>query len=109
MGLIHIRFIAADRAVHDIACAPGQSLMKAAIDAQVPGIDADCGGTLTCATCHVIIDDRWSALLPPPVPDETDMLDFAASAVQPGSRLSCQVMLTSGLDGLVVHLPPTQY
>ena len=107
--MIHIRFIAADLTARDIACAPGQSLMKAAIDAQVPGIDADCGGTLTCATCHVMIDAPWSALLPPPVPDETDMLDFAASAVQPGSRLSCQVMLTPGLDGLVVHLPPTQY
>lgn len=107
--MIQIRFIAADRTARDITCAPGQSLMKAAIEANVPGIEADCGGTLTCATCHVMIDPSWAARLPPPVPDETDMLDFAASAVLPESRLSCQVMLTPELDGLVVHLPPTQY
>lgn len=107
--MIQIRFIGADHAVHDVACEPGQSLMKAAVDAGVPGIDADCGGTLTCATCHVMIDPAWAPQLPPPVPDETDMLDFAASPVLPESRLACQVMLTPALDGLQVLIPPTQY
>lgn len=107
--MLHLRFIAADHTVRDITCAPGQSLMKAAVDADVKGIEADCGGTLTCATCHVVIDTAWAHRLPAPVPDETDMLDFAASAVQPHSRLACQVVLTPELDGLVVHLPPTQY
>jgi 2Fe-2S ferredoxin len=107
--MIHIRFIAADHTARDIACQPGQSLMKAAVDAGIDQIAADCGGTLTCATCHVYVDEAWAARLLPPVADETDMLDFAASAVQPGSRLSCQVVLTPELDGMVVHLPPTQY
>ena len=107
--MIHIRFIAADHTARDITCAPGQSLMKAAIDAGIDEIAADCGGTLTCATCHVYVDEAWAARLPAPVADESDMLDFAAAPVQPHSRLSCQIALTPELDGLVVHLPATQY
>lgn len=107
--MIRIRFIHADQSTQDIDAGPGQSLMKAAVDAGVKGIEADCGGTLTCATCHVMIDAPWSALLTPPVPDERDMLDFAASPVEGGSRLSCQVPLTPDLDGLVVRLPSTQH
>ena len=107
--MIRIRFIATDQSHQDIETATDQSLMKAAVDANVKGIEADCGGSLTCATCHVMIDAPWAALLPPPVPDETDMLDFASSPVLPTSRLSCQVRLTPELDGMVVRLPPTQH
>jgi ferredoxin, 2Fe-2S len=107
--MIHIRFIAADQSVQDIEATPGQSLMKAAVDANVHGIEADCGGTLTCATCHVMVDAPWAALLPPPVPDELGMLDFAASPVLPESRLSCQIPLTDALDGMVVRLPASQH
>lgn len=107
--MIQIRIIAADQSVQDIHAQPGQSLMKAAVDAGVRGIDADCGGTLTCATCHVMVDAAWAQQLPPPVPDETDMLDFAASPLEPGSRLSCQIVLTPELDGLLVRLPASQY
>ncbi|HEX5738126.1 MAG TPA: 2Fe-2S iron-sulfur cluster-binding protein [Hydrogenophaga sp.] len=107
--MIHIRFIATDQSHTDIEAAPDQSLMKAAVDANVKGIEADCGGTLTCATCHVMVDAPWLEKLPPASPDEIDMLDFAASAVQPTSRLSCQIQLTPALDGLVVHLPASQH
>lgn len=107
--MIQIRFIAADQSVQDIAAQPGQSLMKAAVDAGVQGIDADCGGTLTCATCHVMVDAPWTEQLPPPVADECDMLDFAACAPEPGSRLSCQIVLTPALNGLQVRLPASQY
>lgn len=107
--MIKIRFIAADQSVRDIQAEPGQSLMKAAVDANVKGIEADCGGTLTCATCHVMVDAPWTSQLPPPIPDERDMLDFAASPVEPGSRLSCQIVLTPELDGLVVRLPASQH
>lgn len=107
--MIHIRFIAADQSVQDIEAAPGQSLMKAAVDANVRGIEADCGGTLTCATCHVMVDAPWAAKLPAPIPDELGMLDFAASAPQAESRLSCQIALTPELDGLVVRLPAAQH
>jgi len=107
--MIQIRFVAADQSVQDIHAQPGQSLMKAAVDAGVRGIDADCGGTLTCATCHVMVDAAWAQQLLPPVQDESDMLDFAASPLGPGSRLSCQIMLTPELDGLLVYLPVSQY
>jgi len=107
--MIHIRFIAADQSTQDIQVQPGQSLMKAAVDAGVRGIDADCGGTLTCATCHVMVDAPWFDCLPAPVTDECDMLDFAASPPEPGSRLSCQIVLTPELDGLQVRLPASQY
>ena len=107
--MIQIRFIRADGTEQTIQTAPGQSLMKAAVDADVKGIDADCGGSLTCATCHVMLDEPWIGRLSPAIPDECDMLDFAASPVEPGSRLSCQIQLTPALDGLVVRLPASQY
>jgi 2Fe-2S ferredoxin len=107
--MIRIRFIATDQSHQDIETATDQSLMKAAVDANVKGIEADCGGTLTCATCHVMVDAPWTEKLPPASSDELDMLDFAASPVQPTSRLSCQIRLTPELDGLVVHLPASQH
>lgn len=107
--MITIRFIHADERVQDIQTEPGQSLMKAAVDANVAGIEADCGGSLTCATCHVIVSPEWAGRLPPAVADEVDMLDFASSPVEPGSRLSCQIRLQPDLDGLVVRLPATQH
>lgn len=107
--MITIRFVNANHAEHTISVAPGQSLMKAAVDANVSGIEADCGGTLTCATCHVMLSPEWLAKLPPATADELDMLDFAASPVQAGSRLSCQIRLTPELDGLVVQLPASQH
>ncbi len=107
--MITIRFIHADERVQDIQTEPGQSLMKAAVDANVAGIEADCGGSLTCATCHVIVAPEWADRLPPPVADEVDMLDFASSPVEAESRLSCQIRLQPELDGLVVRLPATQH
>lgn len=107
--MISIRFINADGSVQDIQTEPGQSLMQAAVDANIKGVEADCGGSLTCATCHVMIGAPWAGLLPAPVPDETDMLDFAASPVVPESLLSCQVQLTPALDGMEVRLPASQY
>ena len=109
MSTIRIRFIHADQTEETLDAATGQSLMKAAVDANVHGIEADCGGVLTCATCHVMIDSPWAEKLAQPVADETDMLDFAASPVETGSRLSCQVRLAPELDGLVVRLPAAQH
>ena len=87
----------------------GRSLMQAAVEAGVDGIAADCGGCLSCATCHVIVDPEWAARLPPPAPDEQAMLEMTAAPAQATSRLSCQIMLHPTLDGLVAHLPVTQY
>lgn len=107
--MISIRFISADQSVQIIQTEPGHSLMKAAVDAHIKGIEADCGGSLTCATCHVMIGQPWAALLNAPPPDETDMLDFASSPVESDSRLSCQVWLTPEMDGMEVRLPASQH
>ncbi len=83
--------------------------MAAAVAANVPGIEADCGGLLTCSTCHVFVREPHASSLPPPSTDESSMLDFTATARQPNSRLSCQIMLTGALDGLTLDLPPCQH
>src|ERR1700743_437076 len=88
--------------------AEGTSVMQAAVVNGVTGILADCGGAASCATCHVYVDDIWLARLPAMDDDENDMLDCTASERLPNSRLSCQIDLTSDLDGLVVRIPETQ-
>ena len=86
----------------------GESLMQAAVAANVKGIEADCGGLLTCSTCHVYVREPFASQLPPAAEDEVLMLEFTASPRLPNSRLSCQITLTDALDGLTVDLPPTQ-
>lgn len=92
-----------------LECATGQSLMQVAVANGVEGIEADCGGTLSCATCHVYVREPFLALLPGMTGDEDSMLDFTASLRKANSRLSCQVALTEALDGLTVDLPDTQH
>ena len=79
------------------------------MNAGVRGIAADCGGLLTCATCHVMVHPPFSGQLPPPDGEELALLAFTATAATPASRLSCQIYLTSALDGLTVELPASQY
>lgn len=83
--------------------------MQAAQAGGVDGIAADCGGSMTCATCHVMVREPWASQLPPASADEIAMLDFTAVPRQPNSRLSCQIQLTKALDGLTVDLPTSQY
>jgi ferredoxin, 2Fe-2S len=87
----------------------GQSLMQAATHANIEAIAADCGGTLTCATCHVYVDEAWAGKLPAPSRDELAMLEMTASERKATSRLSCQIIMRPELDGLRIELPPTQY
>jgi 2Fe-2S ferredoxin len=98
-----------ERTVQDVTARAGRTLMEAAVDADVRGIAADCGGLATCATCHVIVAEPWATQLPPASGDEQGMLDFTASPRQAGSRLSCQITLSDDLDGMTVELPPRQY
>ena len=88
---------------------PGQSLMQAAVAGNVAGIEADCGGLLTCATCHVYVREPFASRLDLPTEDELGMLEFTASPRRAGSRLSCQIKLTTELDGLAVDLPESQH
>jgi len=89
-----------------VACTgrPGQSLLELAHDTGVD-LEGACGACLACATCHVILDPAWLPRLPPPTPEEEDMLDLAVG-VAPESRLGCQIRLTPALDGLVVRVGP---
>ncbi|MCB1995115.1 MAG: 2Fe-2S iron-sulfur cluster binding domain-containing protein [Burkholderiaceae bacterium] len=106
---MQITLIAADGTRHVLDAGPGQSLMRAATKAGIDGIAADCGGCLSCATCHVYVDPAWAERLPPVSDDEASMLEMTAAERRPESRLSCEIMLTESLEGLVVHLPETQY
>ncbi len=92
---------------HSVEADLGKSVMETAVGNGVPGIDADCGGACACATCHVIVDPDWFERLTSPEDAERSMLEFAVDP-QPRSRLSCQLVITEALDGLVVHTPETQ-
>jgi len=83
--------------------------MEAATSANVDGIAADCGGLMTCATCHVYVVEPFVSQLGAPDAEEATMLAFTAAPRQPNSRLSCQITLSAGLNGLTVALPATQY
>ncbi|MBU6271461.1 MAG: 2Fe-2S iron-sulfur cluster binding domain-containing protein [Betaproteobacteria bacterium] len=103
-----VTFIEHNGTPHTVEAVAGQSLMRAAVDNGVPGIDADCGGECACATCHVYVEAAWLARTGERSEMEQSMLSFAA-VTQDNSRLSCQVQITPELDGLVVSLPEGQH
>lgn len=107
--MLTINFIAADSTPIRAQGRIGQSLMEAAVAAGVKGIAADCGGLLTCATCHVMVTEPFAALLPAADGKERAMLAFTATPATLASRLSCQIILNTELDGLTVELPVSQY
>jgi ferredoxin, 2Fe-2S len=103
-----ITYIEANGAEHIVEVANGHSVMEGARENNIPGIEADCGGACSCSTCHVYVHPDWVSKLPPKEEMETDMLDFAHEADPERSRLTCQLKVTSELDGLVVHIPEMQ-
>lgn len=92
---------------HPIDAEIGHSVMQTAIDAMVPGIMADCGGSCSCATCHCYVDEHWAPKLPAPETAEREMLECALDPRET-SRLSCQIRVTPATDGLVIRLPKSQ-
>ena len=85
----------------------GLSVMEGAIQNEIPGIDADCGGSMACATCHVYVNDDWFNKIPKPEDSEVDMIDMAYEPKK-NSRLSCQIIVSDDLDGLEVTTPEKQ-
>ena len=79
--------------------------MQVAVDNNIPGIDAQCGGACACATCHIYVRAEWRKHMPAPDDLEAGMLDFSEDEVRPTSRLACQIKITPELDGLIVDLP----
>ena len=93
--------------LHTIQVQNGLTVMEGAVQNNIPGIDADCGGSMACATCHVYVKEEWFNKLPPKEDGEEDMLDMAFEPKK-NSRLSCQLIVTDQLEGLVVNLPEKQ-
>ena len=85
----------------------GLSVMEGAIQNEIPGIDADCGGAMACATCHVYVKDEWFSKIPKAEDAEVDMIDMAYEPKK-NSRLSCQIIVSDELDGLEVTTPEKQ-
>jgi 2Fe-2S ferredoxin len=102
-----ITFITHDGTEHAVDADNGISVMNAAIDNLVPGIDADCGGECSCATCHVVVEEGWMDKVGQPGDREESMLDLNPER-EATSRLSCQIPVTDELDGLRVNVPEFQ-
>ena len=92
---------------HTLEVANGLTVMEGAVQNDIPGIDADCGGSCACATCHVYVEKKWFEKLPKKEITEEDMLDMAYEPKK-FSRLTCQITVTDELDGLVVKMPLKQ-
>ena len=103
-----VKFIEFNVTEHNIDANNGDSIMTAATSNLVPGIDADCGGECSCATCHVLISAEWQTKLYAPSESEESMLDLNPDRSSE-SRLSCQIKMSDDLDGIVVNLPEFQY
>ena len=85
----------------------GLSVMEGAIQNNIPGIDADCGGSMACATCHVYVEEKWLNKIPKAEEAEVDMIDMAYEPKK-NSRLSCQLIVSDELEGLIVTTPKKQ-
>ncbi len=105
--MIAVTYVDYGGAVHQVLVEEGTTLMEGAINNNIMGIEADCGGSCACATCHIYIDQGWQSVIPLIKPLEQNMLNFALGVAE-GSRLSCQIYATKALDGLVVRLPERQ-
>ncbi len=103
-----VTFIEFNGTPHRVEVSAGTTLMRAAVDNDVPGIDGDCGGQCACATCHVFIDPAWMSRVGGRNSNEEEMLNFAAE-LRDNSRLACQISLTGEHDGLVVQMPEGQH
>ncbi len=103
-----INFILQDGNRRSIDVKRGTSVMEAAIRHNIRGIDGECGGSCSCATCHVYVQEEFLPLLTPADDIEDELLDVTASPRQPNSRLGCQISMADELDGLVVRIPDRQ-
>ena len=102
-----ITYIENNGKTHTVEVAEGLTVMEGAVPNNIPGIDGDCGGGMACATCHVYVKDEWFDKINKKSEGEDDMID---QAYEPNklSRLSCQIEVTTNIDGLIVHLPEKQ-
>jgi ferredoxin, 2Fe-2S len=100
-----ITFVQPDGAEQRVEARNGRTLMEVALEKSVPGIIAECNGSAACATCHVILPEDIKSTLGPVSEHENDMLDFANTPREPGSRLSCQITVSDALDNVAIRVP----
>lgn len=94
----------------EVDIAVGENVMRGALYNGIEGITGECGGGLSCATCHCYVDEEWTDAAGGPSSEaEAELLESAAAEVKPTSRLSCQLVVTEALDGMVVHMPEHQF
>lgn len=105
--MIRLTFVTPDGARNDIEAPAGANLMEVAVANGIDGILADCGGNLVCGTCHVVVPERFQALLPEQSEMEREMLECVPYP-QPNTRLCCQIALSEALDGLELLVPEAQ-
>ncbi len=103
-----ITYIEFNGTEHKVDVPEGNTVMEGAVHNSIDGIEAECGGSCACATCHVYVDGAWLGKMPAMDPTESDMLECTVAPREAGSRLSCQIKVTADLDGLVVRLPEVQ-
>ncbi|PWQ96264.1 2Fe-2S iron-sulfur cluster-binding protein [Leucothrix arctica] len=101
-------YVAFDGSQHEADVPVGSSVMDGAVNNGIDGILAECGGAMSCATCHVYIDDAWVSKVSAPTEMEQEMLEVVSNPKE-NSRLSCQVTITTEMEGLKVHLPESQF
>lgn len=102
-------YVSHDGTRHELDVADGVSLMQAAVSNGIYDIVGDCGGSASCATCHVYVNDAFMDKLQAPNERETSMMDCTAAEVKPNSRLCCQITMTPELDGIIVEIPDKQW
>ena len=107
ISMTKITYITNDEKTHTIEVQNGLTVMEGAVQNDIPGIDADCGGGMACATCHVYVKEEWFDKLPPKEDGEEDMLDMAYEPKK-NSRLSCQLIVSDELEGLTINIPSKQ-
>jgi 2Fe-2S ferredoxin len=105
--MVKITFVQPDGSSVEVDAKVGGTVMEAAVNNMVKGIDADCGGACACATCHVYVSDEWKEKLQSAEVMESDMLEYAFEP-DASSRLSCQLRITSEMEGLVIRVPSQQ-
>lgn len=102
-----ITFIDHQNNVHKVEAKSGNTIMQTALNNQIEGIVAECGGSCSCGTCHCYVDEQWLDKMPEVSSVESETLECAVG-VKSNSRLSCQITVTDDMDGLVIRLPETQ-
>jgi len=108
--MVSVTYVAFDGAQTTVDVPEGENVMRGALYNNIDGIVGECGGGLSCATCHCYVDAAWADKVGgPSSQDEADLLEGVSAEKRPTSRLSCQIFVTADLDGLVINLPENQY